>query len=139
MASSKKPLSNQVSATAPKKTKPLSLLDVVEKGFLSLSVSQKKIKSMTVALSGGIDSVVLLHLLYQLQKRQNFTLKVSHVHHGLSKNADKWVKFCEKLCKKLSVPLDVHHIKLPQKNQTTIFTQCSRERFCIFIDITQKD
>ena len=129
MASSKKPLSNQVSATAPKKTKPLSLLDVVEKGFLSLSVSQKKIKSMTVALSGGIDSVVLLHLLYQLQKRQNFTLKVSHVHHGLSKNADKWVKFCEKLCKKLSVPLDVHHIKLPQKNSLGIEGEARQLRY----------
>jgi tRNA(Ile)-lysidine synthase len=115
MASSKKPLSNKVLATTPKKTKPLSLLDVVEKSFVSLSTSHKKMKSITVALSGGIDSVVLLHLLHQLQKRQNFTLKASHVHHGLSKNADKWVKFCEKLCAKLSVPLDVHHIKLPQK------------------------
>ena len=129
MASSKKPLSNQVSATAPKKTKPLSLLDVVEKGFLSLSISHKKIKSMTVALSGGIDSVVLLHLLYQLQKRQNFTLKVSHVHHGLSKNADKWVKFCEKLCKKLSVPLDVHHIKLPQKKSLGIEGEARQLRY----------
>ena len=115
MASSKKPLSNKVSATTPKKTKPLSLLDVVEKSFVSLSTSHKKIKSMTEALSGGVDSVVLLHLLHRLQKRQTFTLKASHVHHGLSKNADKWVKFCEKLCTKLSVPLDVHRIKLPQK------------------------
>ena len=52
------------------KIKPLSLLDVVENAFVSLSKSHKKIKSMTVALSGGVDSVVLLHLLYQLQKTQ---------------------------------------------------------------------
>ena len=120
MASSKKPLSNKIPAFTSKKTKPLSLLDVVEKGFVSLSTSHKKMKSMTVALSGGVDSVVLLHLLHQLQKTQNFTLKASHVHHGLSKNADKWVKFCEKLCTKLSVPLDVHHIKLPQKKSLGI-------------------
>ena len=129
MASSKKPLSNKVSATTPKKTKPLSLLDVVEKGFVSLSASHKKMKSMTVALSGGIDSVVLLHLLHQLQKTQNFTLKASHVHHGLSKNADKWVKFCEKLCSKLSVPLDVHHIKLPQKKSLGIEGEARRLRY----------
>ncbi|CAM8403185.1 MesJ tRNA(Ile)-lysidine synthase MesJ [Candidatus Methylopumilus universalis] len=129
MASSKKPLSNKVSATTPKKTKPLSLLDVVEKGFVSLSASHKKMKSMTVALSGGIDSVVLLHLLHQLQKRQNFTLKASHVHHGLSKNADKWVKFCEKLCIKLSVPLDVHYIKLPQKKSLGIEGEARRLRY----------
>ncbi|CAN1515562.1 MesJ tRNA(Ile)-lysidine synthase MesJ [Methylophilaceae bacterium] len=129
MASSKKPLSNKVSASTPKKTKPLSLLDIVEKGFVSLSVSHKKIKSMTVALSGGVDSVVLLYLLHQLQKRQNFTLKASHVHHGLSKNADKWVKFCEKLCTKLSVPLDVHYIKLPQKKPLGIEGEARRLRY----------
>ena len=129
MASSKKPLSNKVSATTPQKTKPLSLLDVVEKGFVSLSASHKKIKSMTVALSGGVDSVVLLHLLHQLQKTQNFTLKASHVHHGLSKNADKWVKFCEKLCTKLSVPLDVHRIKLPQKKSLGIEGEARQLRY----------
>ncbi len=75
MASSKKPLSNKVSASTPKKTKPLSLLDVVEKAFVSLSTSHKKMKSMTVALSGGVDSVVLLHLLHQLQKTQTFHFK----------------------------------------------------------------
>ena len=129
MASSKKPPSNKVPVFTPKKTKPLSLLDVVEKGFVSLSASHKKVKSMTVALSGGIDSVVLLYLLYQLQKKQNFTLKASHVHHGLSKNADKWVKFCEKLCTKLSVPLDVHRIKLPQKKSLGIEGEARQLRY----------
>jgi tRNA(Ile)-lysidine synthase len=129
MASSKKPLSNKVSATTSKKTKPLSLLDVVEKSFVSLPVSHKKNKSMTVALSGGVDSVVLLHLLHQLQKTQNFTLKASHVHHGLSKNADKWVKFCEKLCTKLSIPLDVNYVKLPQKKSLGIEGEARQLRY----------
>ena len=129
MAISKKPLSNKVSATTPKKTKPLSLLDVVEKGFVSLSKSHKKMKSMTVALSGGIDSVVLLHLIHQLQKTQTFTLKASHVHHGLSKNADKWVTFCEKLCRKLSIPLDVNYVKLPQKKSLGIEGEARRLRY----------
>ena len=129
MASSKKPLSNKVSASAPKKTKPLSLLDVVDKAFVSLLESHKKMKSMTVALSGGVDSVVLLHLLHQLQKTHHFTLKASHVHHGLSKNADKWVKFCEKLCTKLSVSLDVHYIKLPQKKSLGIEGEARQLRY----------
>ncbi|QDC96543.1 tRNA lysidine(34) synthetase TilS [Candidatus Methylopumilus universalis] len=129
MASSKKPLSNKISASISKKTKPLSLLDVVENAFISLSKSHKKMKSMTVALSGGIDSVVLLHLLHQLQKTQNFTLKASHVHHGLSKNADKWVTFCEKLCTKLSIPLDINYVKLPQKKSLGIEGEARRLRY----------
>ena len=129
MASSKKPLSNKIPVFTLKKTKPLSLLDLVDKVFISLLESHKKIKSMTVALSGGVDSVVLLHLLHQLQKTHHFTLKASHVHHGLSKNADKWVKFCEKLCTKLSVPLDVHYIKLPQKKSLGIEGEARRLRY----------
>jgi tRNA(Ile)-lysidine synthase len=73
--------------------------------------------------------VVLLHLLHQLQKTHHFTLKASHVHHGLSKNADKWVKFCEKLCTKLSVPLDVHYIKLPKKKSLGIEGEARRLRY----------
>jgi tRNA(Ile)-lysidine synthase len=129
MASSKKPPSNKISVSASKKTKPLSLIDLVDKVFVSLPASIKKMKSMTVALSGGVDSVVLLHLLYQLQKTHHFTLKASHVHHGLSKNADKWVKFCEKVCTKLSVPLDVHYIKLPKKKALGIEGEARRLRY----------
>ena len=84
---------------------------------------------MTVALSGGIDSVVLLHLLHQLQKKHRFILNAMHVHHGLSQNADKWVKFCEKLCMKLSVPLDVQYIQLPQKKSLGIEGEARRLRY----------
>ena len=129
MASLKKPLSNKVKASTSKQTKQVSLLNIVEKAFLDLNQSHKKIKSMTVALSGGIDSVVLLHLLYVLQKKYHFTLKASHVHHGLSKNADKWVKFCEKLCAKLSIPLDVNYVKLPQKKSLGIEGEARQLRY----------
>ena len=129
MASSKKPLSRKVKASTLKKTKQLSLLNEVDKAFVDLTQSHKKIKSMTLALSGGVDSVVLLHLLYSLQKKHHFTLNTTHVHHGLSKNADKWVKFCEKLCTKLSVPLDVHYVKLTQKKSHGIEGEARRLRY----------
>ena len=129
MASSKKPLSSKSKASTSKKTKQLSLFDTVEKAFVGLNQSHKKIKSMTVALSGGIDSVVLLNLLHQLQKKHRFILNAMHVHHGLSQNADKWVKFCEKLCMKLSVPLDVQYIQLPQKKSLGIEGEARRLRY----------
>ena len=129
MASSKKPLSRKVKASTSKQTKQSSLLNEVDKAFVSLNQSHKKIKSMTVALSGGVDSVVLLHLLHSLQKKHRFTLNATHVHHGLSKNADKWVKFCEKLCRDLSVPIDVHYVKLPQKKSLGIEGEARRLRY----------
>ena len=129
MASLKKPLSNKVKASTSKQTKQPLLLNEVDKAFVTLAESHKKIKSRTVALSGGVDSVVLLHLLHSLQKKHHFTLNATHVHHGLSKHADKWAKFCEKLCRDLSVPLDVHYVKLPQKKSLGIEGEARRLRY----------
>jgi tRNA(Ile)-lysidine synthase len=129
MASSKKPLSNKVKVTTSKQTKQLSLLNEVDEAFVSLSGSHKKIKSMTVALSGGIDSVVLLHLLHTIKTKHHFTLKATHVHHGLSQNADKWARFCEKLCAKLSAPLDIHYIQLPKKKSLGIEGEARQLRY----------
>jgi len=129
MVSTKKPLSRKVKASTSKQTKQSSLLNEVDKAFVSLNQSYKKIKSMTVALSGGVDSVVLLQLLHSLQKKYRFTLNATHVHHGLSKNADKWVKFCEKLCRDLSIPLDVQYVKLPQKKSLGIEGEARQLRY----------
>jgi len=129
MASTKKPLSRKVKASTSKQTKQSSLFNVVDRAFVSLAESHKKIKSMTVALSGGMDSVVLLNLLHSLQKKHRFTLNAMHVHHGLSKHADKWVRFCEKLCTKLSIPLDVRYVKLPQKKSLGIEGEARRLRY----------
>jgi len=64
-------------------------------------------KTASVALSGGVDSVVLLHLL-----KDRPGVCAVHVHHGLSRNADAWAGFCRKLCKAWGVPLTVRKVKV---------------------------
>ncbi|WP_211163146.1 tRNA lysidine(34) synthetase TilS, partial [Aromatoleum diolicum] len=56
-----------------------------------------------VALSGGLDSTVLLHVLAGLRQAKGFALVAAHVHHGLSPNADAWLAFCASLCNRLGV------------------------------------
>ncbi|MBM0911862.1 ATP-binding protein, partial [Escherichia coli] len=38
-----------------------------------------------------------------------------HVHHGLSANADAWVKHCENICQQWQVPLVVEREQLAQE------------------------
>jgi tRNA(Ile)-lysidine synthase len=64
--------------------------------------------SIAVGLSGGVDSVVLLHRL----KQQFPRVRAIHVHHGLSPNADAWAQFCRVLCKRLDVPLVVRKVSV---------------------------
>ena len=64
-------------------------------------------KRTAVALSGGVDSVVLLH---RMKDRPGIC--AVHVHHGLSPNADAWAAFCRKLCRQWKIPLTVHRVKV---------------------------
>jgi tRNA(Ile)-lysidine synthase len=57
------------------------------------------------AVSGGPDSVCLLHLLVRLKKNMPFTLTVVHCNHGLRlHDAGNDQAFVEKLCRRLQVP-----------------------------------
>jgi tRNA(Ile)-lysidine synthase len=64
-------------------------------------------KRIAVGLSGGIDSVVLLHLL-----KHQPGLCALHVHHGLSPNADAWAAFCRRLCRQWRVPLKISKVEV---------------------------
>ena len=67
-------------------------------------------KHLVAGLSGGVDSVVLLHLLRDLVPQHGYSLSAVHVHHGLSPNADAWARFCRKLCRDWGVPLAVRRV-----------------------------
>ena len=66
-------------------------------------------KRLAVGLSGGVDSVVLLHVLKQ---HPGLNLSAIHVHHGLSPNAGAWARFCRALCTRWGVPLAVRRVKV---------------------------
>jgi tRNA(Ile)-lysidine synthase len=69
-------------------------------------------KRVAAGLSGGIDSVVLLHVLRELAPRFGYRLSAVHVHHGLSPNADEWQKFCSQLCLALGIPFKALKVKV---------------------------
>jgi tRNA(Ile)-lysidine synthase len=68
--------------------------------------------SIRVGLSGGIDSVVLLHLLAELVPLHAWKISALHVHHGISPHADGWAEFCARLCAALAIPLRVERVNI---------------------------
>ena len=69
-------------------------------------------KRVAVGLSGGIDSVVLLHFLHGLAPRSGYKLSAVHVNHGLSPNAGDWQRFCSAFCLDLGVPFKAVKVKV---------------------------
>ncbi len=57
-----------------------------------------------LALSGGLDSMVLLHRLAAASKQAVFpALTAVHIHHGLHADADQWAAQCEQTCASVGI------------------------------------
>jgi len=66
-------------------------------------------RSLLVALSGGRDSVAMLHLLRD--PKLGLQLEAAHVHHGLrGAEADEDGEFCRRLCEGLQIPFELIHL-----------------------------
>ena len=87
---------------------------------------------LVLGLSGGLDSVVLLHVLLALRDQHPFELQAVHVHHGLSPHADDWADFCARLCASHAVELSIHRVRIARDDAAGIEAAARRERQRIF-------
>ncbi len=70
---------------------------------------------MLVALSGGPDSVALLHLLKEI----GYDLEAAHCNFGLREEAGEEAKFCKELCKNLGIPFHLNVFKTEASSKRT--------------------
>ena len=91
--------------------------------------SPKLGKRIAVALSGGLDSVVLLDTVCKAQANNQSQIFAFHIHHGLQKQADDWLIFCEKLAKKYKVHFDFRLLYLGNQKQGNIEARARAGRY----------
>lgn len=60
---------------------------------------------VAAGVSGGADSVCLLHILWRLRQERPFQLAVVHVNHGLREEAGEDAAFVRELCENWEIPL----------------------------------
>lgn len=107
------------------------LLDIL---YADLSV-RPPFQTIEAGLSGGLDSVVLLHLLTRLRQSLPFELTAVHVHHGISPHADEWVRFCRRYCEHLGINLRIRRVEVNPKGLGWE-AAARKERYRIFSDGT---
>nr|WP_299243950.1 tRNA lysidine(34) synthetase TilS [uncultured Halomonas sp.] len=74
-------------------------------------------KPVWVALSGGLDSCLLLTLAARAAHRFPRPLYAVHVNHGLQPAAIEFERHCRRLCGRLSVPLFVEKVLVEARGQ----------------------
>ncbi len=87
---------------------------------------------LSVGLSGGCDSVVLLHALVACGLKER--LQAIHVHHGLSPNADAWADFCTDYCRRLDVPLTVRRVVVDANTSGGLEAAAREARYAVFAE-----
>lgn len=84
--------------------------------------------NLVIGLSGGIDSIVLLHVLRTLHE----SVSALHVHHGLSADADRWENFCRDTCAAWSVPLQLARVEVERDSVDGLEAAARRSRHEVF-------
>ncbi|MBE6798432.1 MAG: tRNA lysidine(34) synthetase TilS [Ruminococcaceae bacterium] len=75
-------------------------------------------RSVTVALSGGADSVALLSVLLELRDEFGLEITAAHLNHSLrGAESDGDEEFVRELCKKLSVPLVTETVDVKSESE----------------------
>ena len=97
-----------------------------------------KSDSVLVALSGGPDSVVLLHLLSRLRRSLKFDLAAIHINHGLRKSADTDQRFVERACAKKDILCETLHVSIPEKTNGSLEQAAREKRFSALIRAAKK-
>ena len=90
-----------------------SKLNQFEKSLVGHLCSQSRIKSdqrVIIAVSGGKDSMALLHSMDKTAQRLNIAIDAVHVNHHLRDDSYEDQALVEETCKKLKINLIIDHL-----------------------------
>ena len=95
---------------------------------LALATHATPESKVAVALSGGIDSMVLLDAACATAP-EHPALSAIHVHHGISRQADRWAAFCAEQCAARGVPLVIRRLSLARERGSSLEAEARKLRY----------
>jgi tRNA(Ile)-lysidine synthase len=89
--------------------------------------------TLTVALSGGMDSVVLLEITRRVAPACAIQVRALHVNHGLSAHAGVWERFCRLHCARRRIPFRAVRVEV-QGEGANVEAQARAARYRAFAE-----
>lgn len=93
---------------------------------------------VAVAVSGGRDSVALLHVTRAAAAPLGVEVCALHVHHGLVQEADAWQALVERLCERWSLPLFAHRLDGRPGKGESVEAWARRERYAALAQMARE-
>lgn len=101
----------------------------------------EKDDKVVIGVSGGPDSICLLHLLYSIKKELEFEIVVAHINHQIREVADSETEYVKDFCKNLGIECFVKKENITElaKKQKKGTEEAGRQvRYDFFEDVAQK-
>ena len=115
-------------------TSPLS-----KYSFDSVLNTYPQAKKIWIACSGGMDSSVLLHLIFSNKDKIGKTLEVVYVNHGLQEDSVKWGEFCRSQCKGYDLSFTQLNINESVPKGDSIEAWAREKRYALIAQVMGKD
>ena len=86
---------------------------------------------VAAGVSGGADSIAMLHILKSIQEEFGFFLEAVHVHHGIrGDEADRDENLVKKICQEWKIPFQSYHYPVPELSRKRNRTDRPKTGFC---------
>lgn len=96
---------------------------------------------IVIGVSGGPDSICLLHILNSLKEKYNLQLFVAHINHMIRENARIDEQYVVDFCKKINVPAFVLHsdvLNLSKQQKISVEEAGRNVRYEFFNEVLEK-
>ncbi len=120
-------------------TKSMSTEQIVRNNFDRILNAFPHAKKIWIACSGGMDSSVLLHLVYQNKNKIKQKINVVYVNHGLQENSIEWGKFCKIKSEKYGLDFRQLDIKENIPDGVSIEAWARELRYALIAELIEED
>jgi tRNA(Ile)-lysidine synthase len=88
-----------------------------------------------VALSGGLDSTVLLKACVEIRARLPGELSAAHVDHNLQADSAAWSERCQRLCRDMDVPIAAMSVMVDPAPGASLEAAAREARYAVFREL----